>query len=128
MKRLSTAPPSRTNLLLALIALTTLSLKAEGGQNSQPRSVPCGSSAQPAPRPVALENVVSLFNGRDLAGWDLVGKQAAQDWKVEAGCLVCSGKGHTWLRSQRQHKDFNLRLEYQLSSGANSGVYVRVGA
>jgi len=71
---------------------------------------------------------VSLFNGRDLSGWDAVGPAAAADWTVEAGCLVCHGKGHNWLRTRKQYDDFNLRLEYQVSAGANSGVYVRVPA
>lgn len=69
-----------------------------------------------------------LFNGRDLSGWEKVGRKAAADWLVEDGCIVCRGAGHTWLRTQRSFGDFNLRLEYQLSAGANSGVYVRVPA
>jgi 3-keto-disaccharide hydrolase len=71
---------------------------------------------------------VELFNGRDLSGWDPVGKGAIADWSVENGCLVCKGIGHTWLRTARQYADFHLWLEYQVSPGANSGVYVRVGA
>lgn len=70
----------------------------------------------------------SLFNGRDLSGWEPVGKRAADDWTVVDGCLVCRGKQHSWLRSSRQFGDFRLALEYQVSAGANSGVYVRVPA
>jgi hypothetical protein len=70
----------------------------------------------------------SLFNGRDLTGWEPVGKNAAEDWGVDAGCLVCRGTRHSWLRSNRQFGDFRLALEYQVSPGANSGVYVRVPA
>jgi hypothetical protein len=76
----------------------------------------------------ALQGTVVLFNGRDLAGWIPVGKGAAGDWSVRDGCIVCNGKGHTWLRTARQYGDFHLVLEYQVSAGANSGVYVRVGA
>jgi hypothetical protein len=71
---------------------------------------------------------VDLFNGRDLSGWDAVGPAAAADWTVESGCLVCHGKGHNWLRTRKPYDDFNLQLEYQVSPGANSGVYVRVPA
>jgi hypothetical protein len=74
------------------------------------------------------QSAVSLFNGHDLAGWTAVGKGADNDWTVENGCIVCKGKGHTWLRSQQQYGDFEFRLEYQVSPGANSGVYIRVGA
>jgi hypothetical protein len=74
------------------------------------------------------QNDAALFNGRDLSGWEPVGKGAGDDWSVDNACIVCKGKGHTWLRSRQQYDDFDLRLEYQVSPGANSGVYVRVGA
>jgi hypothetical protein len=76
---------------------------------------------------LSLQGTVDLFNGHDLTGWIPVGKGAAGDWSVRDGCIVCNGKGHTWLRTTRQYGDFHLVLEYQVSPGANSGVYVRVG-
>jgi hypothetical protein len=69
-----------------------------------------------------------LFNGRDLAGWEGGGSDAAACWKVDDGALVCTGKPGPWLRSKAQFGDFNLRLEYLLKPGGNSGVYVRVPA
>jgi Domain of Unknown Function (DUF1080) len=69
-----------------------------------------------------------LFNGRNLEGWEPVGKHAADDWLVRDGCLVCRGKHHSWLRTSREYGDFRLELEYQLTDGANSGVYVHVPA
>ncbi len=39
---------------------------------------------------------------------------------------MCTGKPGTWLRSKRQVADFNLRFEYKLMAGGNSGIYVRV--
>jgi hypothetical protein len=79
-------------------------------------------------RAAQTQSGVALFNGHNLSGWDAVGKRANDDWAVENGCLVCKGKGRTWLRSRQQYGDFHLRLEYQVSPGANSGVYIRVGA
>ncbi len=70
----------------------------------------------------------SLFTGHDLAGWELIGKGASSDWLVQDGCLVCRGAHHSWLRSSQEYGDFRLHLEYQVSEGANSGVYVRVPA
>lgn len=67
-----------------------------------------------------------LFNGRDLSGWEGAGQDAAKCWKVEDETLVCTGQPGPWLRSQREFGDFNLRLEYKLKPGGNSGVYVRV--
>jgi hypothetical protein len=69
----------------------------------------------------------SLFDGRDLeTDWEPVGGDG--QWTVEGGQLVCRGKGHSWLRSRRLYDDFNLRLDYLVEPGANSGVYVRVPA
>jgi hypothetical protein len=68
----------------------------------------------------------SLFNGRDLSGWEGATSDAADCWKVEDDLLLCTGKKGPWLRSNEQVGDFNLRLEYKLKPGGNSGVYVRV--
>ena len=68
----------------------------------------------------------SLFNGKDFAGWEAEGGPVENCWSVEDGLLVCSGRKGPWLRSIAEHGDFDLRLEYRLSTGGNSGVYVRV--
>ena len=70
----------------------------------------------------------SLFNGQDLTGWEGGGADAEACWKVADGALVCTGKPGPWLRSMSQYGDFNLRLEYLLKPGGNSGVYLRVPA
>ncbi|HUY32509.1 MAG TPA: DUF1080 domain-containing protein [Pirellulales bacterium] len=70
----------------------------------------------------------SIFNGRDLTGWEGGGADAAACWTVDEGVLLCTGKPGPWLRGKAQYGDFNLRLEYLLKPGGNSGVYVRVPA
>lgn len=67
-----------------------------------------------------------LFNGQDLTGWEGGGQDAERCWKVEDGVLLCTGEKGPWLRTAEQYGDFNLRLEYLLHDGGNSGVYVRV--
>jgi hypothetical protein len=67
---------------------------------------------------------IKLFNGKDLTGWKRY--DSKQDvWKVEDGLLVCTGKGGGWLGTERAHANFVLRLEYRLTPGGNSGVYIR---
>src|SRR5207302_10220965 len=39
--------------------------------------------------------------------------------------IVCSGKGGGWLGTGRDYANFTLRLEYRLTPGGNSGVYLR---
>jgi hypothetical protein len=68
----------------------------------------------------------ALFNAVDLAHWEGAGAEASACWAVEDGLLVCNGQPGPWLRSSEQFNDFNLRLEYRLKEGGNSGIYVRV--
>src|SRR5204863_1427947 len=67
-----------------------------------------------------------LFDGQSRAGWEGAGLPAEKCWKVEDGTIVCTGEKGPWLRSKEQFDDFNLRLEYKLKPGGNSGVYIRV--
>lgn len=68
----------------------------------------------------------SLFDGKSLEGWEGAGQPAEKCWKVDEGTIVCTGEKGPWLRSKEQFGDFNLRLEYKLKAGGNSGVYIRV--
>jgi hypothetical protein len=70
------------------------------------------------------EGFVALFDGKSLEGWQLVGSKK-ECWQAEKGLLVCTGGGGGWLMSRRQYSDFELRLDYRLQSGANSGVAIR---
>jgi hypothetical protein len=64
---------------------------------------------------------VALFDGHDLAGWHMMGKQ---DWHADHGILWTEGEGG-WLRSDRRYADFTLRLEYRVTPGAASGIFLR---
>jgi hypothetical protein len=68
---------------------------------------------------------VPLFNGKDLTGWKRY--DVMNDvWSVEDGKIVCSGKnGGGWLGTDRDFADFELQLEYRLTPGGNSGIYIR---
>jgi hypothetical protein len=70
----------------------------------------------------------SLFNGKDLAGWEGAAEPAEKCWQVRDGWLECTGAPGPWLRTREEFADFNLRFEYQVSPEGNSGVYVRVPA
>ena len=66
-----------------------------------------------------------LFNDRDLSGW-AVGKGNKYDnWGVGDDILFTTGAKHNWLLTDKEYGDFELRLEYKLSDGANSGVGLR---
>jgi hypothetical protein len=68
---------------------------------------------------------VSLFNGRDLDGWE--GDPAV--WRVENGVLVGSSDGHpiaqnTFLIYKKPFSDFILKAEVRLRNH-NSGIQFR---
>jgi hypothetical protein len=70
------------------------------------------------------DGFVPLFNGKDLGGWKVY-EGKAENWAASEGMLVCKGKGGGWLGTEREYANFVLRLEYRLSAGGNSGVYLR---
>ena len=68
----------------------------------------------------------SLLNGRDMTGWEGADRDASACWRVHEGVLECDGRDGPWLRSLLEYEDFNLRLEYSLDEGGNSGIFIRV--
>jgi hypothetical protein len=77
---------------------------------------------------VALQDVepgfVRLFDGCSLDGWVIMGDPAG--WSVCGGVIHSDGgKGGGWIRTEEQYDDFILRLEWKVSEGGNSGVFLR---
>jgi hypothetical protein len=70
------------------------------------------------------EGFVPLFNGKDLTGWKAYASKPG-NWTVEDAMIVCQGKGGGWLGSERDYANFEVRLEYRLRPGGNSGLYLR---
>ena len=93
------------------------------------------------------DGFVSMFNGKDLAGWkglvenpiarakmsaqELSGKQAQadeimrRDWKVENGLLVFEGKGFDNLCSDKKYGDIELYVDWRIAPEGDAGVYLR---
>ena len=91
-----------------------------------------GSLASAAPQPDE-PGFRPLFDGRTLDGWKRLGakaKSAEEDrgFGVEDGRIVSYGDGGGWLGTTREYSDFVLRLQFRLSPGSNSGVYLRAPA
>jgi len=66
---------------------------------------------------------VTLFNGKDLAGWKQT-QAGPPAWTVENGDLVSPGHGPE-LVSEATFQDFKLHIEFNCGKDANSGVYLR---
>jgi hypothetical protein len=65
------------------------------------------------------DEFISLFNGRDLAGW--VGD--TKGYIVEDGKIICKPGGN--LYTEKQYSDFHLRFKFKLTDGANNGLGIR---
>lgn len=68
------------------------------------------------------EGFISLFNGKDLTGWQVMnnGKFSVKDG------VIFLDKGSGWLRSDKEYQDFELRMEFRfVSKGADSGIFLR---
>jgi hypothetical protein len=59
-----------------------------------------------------------------LVGWQQMGGTQGA-WRFEDGVLYAEGANAGWLATNRQYNDFALSLEFRVSPGANSGVFLR---
>jgi len=65
----------------------------------------------------------SLFNGKDLTGWQIYG---TEKWFVEKGELVCESgpdKQYGYFATDKNYKDFELTVDFKQESNGNSGVF-----
>ena len=67
---------------------------------------------------------VKLYNGKDLSGWH-VQNGKIEAWKADGDMISCVAPGGGWLTTDKQYDDFELRLEYRIGPGGNSGVGIR---
>jgi hypothetical protein len=74
---------------------------------------------KPAAAKSAEDGFVSLFNGKDLKGWKASEKI---EWKVEDG-LIITPPIRSHLFTDKEFRNFELRLEIFTTKGSNSGVY-----
>lgn len=69
----------------------------------------------------ADEGFVSLFDGKTLTGW----QGATNGYIIEDGAIVCDPKKGGNLYTEKEYGDFVLKLEFQLTPGANNGIGIR---
>lgn len=73
------------------------------------------------------EGWVLLFNGKNLDGWTSVGKDVppAFGWVVEDGILNVRKQGDKRggdIITREQYSDFDLKVDFRITKGANSGI------
>jgi hypothetical protein len=110
----------RSTLLLAALA-SLASLAAIGVLAEEPSTTTA----------VAPDRVTSLFNGKDLSGWEAdvpardKDKSAPDSFIVRDGLLVSLGKPEGHLLTQQAYRDYRLEVEYRFpGKGGNCGILV----
>ena len=65
---------------------------------------------------------VQLFNGKDLSGWNEIGKER---WIVENGEILGEGitEEYGYLATEKSYSDFEFSLRFKCEADGNSGVY-----
>ncbi len=77
------------------------------------------------PMPKAWGKPESLFNGKDLSGWEPLGDKSKSRWVVTPeGELFNEDKGAN-IRTTRTFQDFQLHIEVNCPKGCNSGIHLR---
>lgn len=116
----------------------SLVLETPGPKGNVQRSEFSGKRQPPVPPRPDLSKVkfgepISLFNGKDLAGWRLINEHDLNGWSVQNGLLINRPiqepgqpkKHYGNLRTDREFEDFRMTLEANVPPDGNSGVYLR---
>src|ERR1051325_3522247 len=66
---------------------------------------------------------VALFNGKDLIGWKIVGKErgVVEDGTIYGESATTNGDG--FLKTEKTYKDFDAFLRFKCESPTNSGFF-----
>ena len=84
----------------------------------------------PLRTPIQLAEIIELFNGANLDGWQAVygGElgNAKQAWSAKDGILACAGQGAGYLRTKQSFLNYELSLEWRWPDNqtGDSGVWL----
>ncbi len=115
-----------------------IELNAVPANTVKPDIIHVGKRLPPLPPKPDLSKVkfgkpISLFNGKDLTGWKLSNPEQKNGWKAVNGELVNESPKETFepfsrfgnLRTESVYGDQKLKIEFNVGTNGNSGVYVR---
>jgi hypothetical protein len=131
MKRRKWITPATVSIVLFLIAFVEGCHQKNKSGLSDPKTKTITVSKQ-----VHLSNALTqkekqhgwklLFNGKDLKGWhSYQKKKPSKNWKVRNGAIVVVEKhngGQSDLVTDKEFKNFDLKLEWKMKPCSNSGV------
>jgi hypothetical protein len=66
-----------------------------------------------------------LFDGKDMSQWRNFKEEGISDnWVVENGTMKLTGKGGGDILTRKAFRNFDLRLEWEISEAGNSGIFI----
>nr|WP_233164358.1 DUF1080 domain-containing protein [Snuella sedimenti] len=93
------------------------------------------------------EGFVSIFNGKDLSGWEglvknpiarqkmskkalekaqsAANEQMLRDWFVKDGVIGFKGEGYNNICTIKDYGDFEMLVDWKITNGGDSGIYLR---
>ena len=97
------------------------------GDNSDTQIAGVRAPKLDRPMPKAWSAPESLFNGKDLTGWEPIGDVQHSHWMARDGELVNDNPAHGGanIKTTRKFDDFRLHIEVNCPEGGNSGIYLR---
>lgn len=87
-------------------------------------ALPCHGSENQLTREERAAGWVLLFDGESLNGW-MTSSKLPSNTPVEGNAINPHGCGGYMMIHERPWSDFELSLEFKISKGCNSGVFVR---
>ncbi len=119
-------------VLVGLLAAAALAVGAylwmhpfSGSMDHSPSVAGGSDHGDDGPPPPVIGEEQRLFKGRNLDGWNTLRGNKYNIWGVEDDLLYNKEMPHnvSWLVTEQQYSDFEVRLEYRLTTEkANSGV------
>jgi Domain of Unknown Function (DUF1080) len=100
-------------------------LRVKAGIAALLLALPLGLAGAEEKKEGPPEGFTALFNGKDLTGWKVTPGAKMEVWGAENGLLYVNGSGGGWLMTEKEYGDFEVRLEYKVPKGGNSGVGLR---
>jgi hypothetical protein len=124
-----TSTSTITAATVALAALAALGMGTSMATSNDSTGGTAALAGQDAQEPESAEpetDFVVLFDGSSLDNFrgyaeDTIG----EGWTIEGDVLVCNGGGD--IITRERYADFDLRFDWRVGDGGNSGVMYRVG-
>ncbi len=103
------------------------------GETAGPQIAGVRAPALKRPMPKTWTTPVSIFNGKDLTGWEPIGNVQNNKWVARDGELVNDnpevegqrGPGAANIKTTEKWQDFKLHIEVNCPEHGNSGIYLR---